>query len=81
MPVSRRADASASLLPTGASSWPGWRPTARLEAVTSGRIVPSNYWRTREVISAVAERGPPEAADLAEAYREACGDGERPALP
>jgi len=52
-----------------------------LEAIKSGRIVPSNYWRAREVISAVAERGLPEAADLAEAYREACGDARRPALP
>jgi hypothetical protein len=31
-----------------------------LEAITSGRIVPSSYWRAREVINAVAERGPPE---------------------
>jgi hypothetical protein len=52
-----------------------------LEAISSGRIVPSNYWRAREVIHAVAERGVPEAADLADAYREACGDGERLALP
>ena len=51
-----------------------------LEAISSGRIVPSNYWRAREVIRAVAERGLPEAADLAEAYREACGGGDRPAL-
>jgi transcriptional regulator with XRE-family HTH domain len=54
---------------------------AALEAISSGRIVPSNYWRAREVIRAVAARGVPEAADLAEAYRETCGDGERPALP
>jgi hypothetical protein len=52
-----------------------------LEAISSGRIVPSNYWRAREVIRAVALRGVPEAADLAEAYRETYGDGERPALP
>jgi hypothetical protein len=52
-----------------------------LEAITSGRIVPSNYWRAREVIRAVAERGVPEARNLAEAYREACGDGSCPALP
>jgi tetratricopeptide (TPR) repeat protein len=52
-----------------------------LEAITSGRIVPSNYWRAREVIQAVAERGVPEAAELAEAYRDACGVGDRPALP
>jgi len=52
-----------------------------LEAISSGRLVPSNYWRAREVIQAVAEHGVPEATDLAEAYREACGDGDRPALP
>ncbi len=51
-----------------------------LTAITSGRIVPSNYWRAREVIHAVAERGLPAAADLAEAYQETCG-GKRPALP
>jgi hypothetical protein len=51
-----------------------------LTAITSGRIVLSNYWRAREVIHAVAERGLPEAADLAEAYRAICGDG-RPAVP
>jgi transcriptional regulator with XRE-family HTH domain len=52
-----------------------------LEAVTSGRIVPSSYWRAREVIQAVADRGVPEAAELAEAYRQACGNSERSALP
>ena len=52
-----------------------------LEAITSGRVVPSNYWRAREVIRAVASRGLPEAAELAEAYRAACRDGEPPALP
>lgn len=43
---------------------------ATMEAVTSGRLVPSNFWRAREVIRAVAERGVPEAGELAEAYRE-----------
>jgi hypothetical protein len=52
-----------------------------LEAVTSGRIVPSSYWRAREVIRAVADRGVPEAAELAEAYLEVCANSERPALP
>jgi hypothetical protein len=52
-----------------------------LEAISSGRLVPSNYWRAREVIQAVAERGVPEAAELAAAYSEACGDRDRPALP
>jgi hypothetical protein len=45
-----------------------------LESVTSGRLVPSNYWRAREVISAVAVRGVPETRDLAEAYRAECGE-------
>lgn len=52
-----------------------------MEAITSGRVVPSNYWRALEVIRAVASRGVPEAAELAEAYRAACCDGEPPALP
>lgn len=43
-----------------------------LAAVTSGRLVPSNYWRAAEIISAVAGRGVPEAAELAEAYRAEC---------
>jgi hypothetical protein len=51
-----------------------------LEAITSGRLVPSNYWRAREVIQAVAERGVPEAAELADAYRETCQDTRPPAL-
>lgn len=51
-----------------------------LEAVTSGRLVPSNYWRAREVIRAVSGRGVPEASELAEAYREICGGDEPPAL-
>jgi transcriptional regulator with XRE-family HTH domain len=40
-----------------------------MQAVTSGYIVPSNYWRAREVIAAVSGHGVPEARDLAEAYR------------
>ena len=51
-----------------------------LQAVTSGRLVPSNYWRAREVIHAVAERGVPEARELSEAYRETCTGSEPPAL-
>jgi transcriptional regulator with XRE-family HTH domain len=51
-----------------------------LQAVRSGRLVPSNYWRAREVIHAVAERGLPEARELGEAYREACNGIEPPAL-
>jgi hypothetical protein len=43
-----------------------------MEAVTSGLLVPSNYWRAEEVISAVDGKGIPGAADLREAYRECC---------
>jgi hypothetical protein len=43
-----------------------------LAAVTSGLLVPSNYWRAAEVISAVESRGVPQAAELREAYRELC---------
>jgi len=45
-----------------------------LDAVTSGLLVPSNYWRATEVICAVAGRGAP-AAELQEAYREYCRTG------
>lgn len=50
-----------------------------LEAITSGRIVPSNYWRAREVIQAVDGRGLPQARELAEAYRGNCGAYDPPA--
>lgn len=41
-----------------------------LEAVTSGWLVPSNFWRAREVMAGVADRDVPEGRELAEAYRE-----------
>ncbi|MFB4320017.1 hypothetical protein [Actinomadura sp. 21ATH] len=40
--------------------------------MTSGRLVPSNYWRAAEVLTAVKARNVPEAAELYEAYREFC---------
>jgi tetratricopeptide (TPR) repeat protein len=40
-----------------------------LKVMTSGLLVPSNYWRAGEVNSEVKARGLPEAADLADAYR------------
>lgn len=43
-----------------------------LDAVTSRLLVPSNYWRAEEVISAVAAPAEPEARELREAYRETC---------
>ncbi|MEW2356556.1 hypothetical protein [Spirillospora sp. NPDC029432] len=44
-----------------------------LEAVVSGRLVPSNHWRAAEILAAV--RNVPEADDLREAYRELCVPG------
>ena len=46
-----------------------------MAAMTSGRLVPSNYWRAREVIAAVDARHLPEAVELRDAYRELCGPG------
>lgn len=41
-----------------------------LQAITSGRVVPSNQWRAAEVVQAVEAKGLPEAADLRDAYEE-----------
>lgn len=43
-----------------------------LQAITSGRVVPSNHWRAAEVLRAVEARGLPEAVELREAYEEMC---------
>jgi len=43
-----------------------------LDAVTSRLLVPSNYWRAEEVITAVATRAEPRPCDLRDAYREIC---------
>jgi transcriptional regulator with XRE-family HTH domain len=48
-----------------------------LDSVTSGLLVPSNYWRAEEVIAAVATQAEPEARELREAYAEM----RRAALP
>jgi hypothetical protein len=40
-----------------------------LEAVTSGYLVPSNYWRAGLILAAVGTRNIPEGRDLADAYR------------
>lgn len=51
-----------------------------LEAVTSGLLVPSNYWRAAEVIAAVNEAGTVASGELHEAYHEFCPPTHR-ALP
>ncbi|MEV6341688.1 helix-turn-helix transcriptional regulator [Nocardia vinacea] len=41
-----------------------------LTAVTSGRLVPSNYWRVAEVVSGIEGRDAPDAATVREAFRD-----------
>ena len=74
--ASARLDLALALIAAGQ---PDEAAGTALEAVTSGRLVPSTYWRAAEVITAVAERGVPEAAELAEAYR--AETGQPAALP
>lgn len=66
-----RLDLSLALIAAGK---PDEAAATAIQAVQSGRIVPSNYWRAREVIGAVAARGVPEAHELAEAYRAEFGE-------
>jgi transcriptional regulator with XRE-family HTH domain len=73
--ASARLDLSLALVTTGRLDEAAG---TALEAITSGRLVPSNYWRAREVIQAVAVCGVPEARELGEAFREACRDSENP---
>jgi transcriptional regulator with XRE-family HTH domain len=66
-----RLDLSLALIAAGQ---PDEAAGTALEAVTSGYLAPSQYWRAREVITAVAARGVPAARELAEAYRAECGE-------
>jgi hypothetical protein len=67
--ASARLDLALALITTGR---PDEAAATALEAVTSGLLVPSNYWRAEEVIAAVDSKGVPGAADLQEAFREYC---------
>ncbi|NDU71239.1 helix-turn-helix domain-containing protein [Actinomadura sp. DSM 109109] len=67
--ASARLDLALALL---AADQPDEAAHTALEAVTSGCLVPSNYWRAAEVITAVDARGMAVAAELGEAYRELC---------
>jgi tetratricopeptide (TPR) repeat protein len=67
--ASARLDLALALTSTGR---PDEAAAAAMEAVTSGLLVPSNYWRAEEVITAVHGKGIPGAVDLREAYREYC---------
>ena len=71
--ASARLDLALALL---AANKPDEAGDAAMTAITSGRLVPSNYWRAAEVITAVEARRVPEAVELREAYREICGPEE-----
>ncbi|WP_207620703.1 hypothetical protein [Streptosporangium minutum] len=65
--VSARLDLSLALL---ASDQPDEAAHLTLTAVTSGLLVPSNYWRAREVINSIEAHDAPQGAELREAYQE-----------
>jgi transcriptional regulator with XRE-family HTH domain len=64
--ASARLDLALALL---AADRPDEASAEALSAVTSGRIVPSNWWRATEVLSGVEQTGVPDANELREAYR------------
>lgn len=63
--VTARLDLSLALV---ASGKPDEASATTMEAITSGRLVPSNFWRAKEVIKAVDAHGVPEAVELRDAY-------------
>jgi hypothetical protein len=75
--ASARIDLSLALL---AADKPDEAAGVALHAVTSGRLVPSNYWRAREVVHAVAEAGPAEAARLTACDRSRADRRRKPAM-
>jgi transcriptional regulator with XRE-family HTH domain len=64
--ASARLDLALALIAAGK---PDEASAEALSAVTSGRIVPSNWWRAAEVLAGVERSGVPEARDLREACR------------
>ncbi|WP_327589055.1 helix-turn-helix domain-containing protein [Nonomuraea sp. NBC_00507] len=68
--ASARLDLALALLETDE---PGEAGHVALQAVESGLLVPSNYWRAKEVIAGVEEHGLAEAVELREVYRELYG--------
>jgi tetratricopeptide (TPR) repeat protein len=64
-----RLDLALALAATGR---PDEAAATAMQAVTSGLLVPSSYWRAEEVITAMDTGGIPEAAQLRDAYREHC---------
>jgi hypothetical protein len=64
--ASARLDLALALL---AADKPDEASAEALTAVTSGRIVPSNWWRATEVLHGVEQAGVPDVAELHDAYR------------
>jgi len=64
-----RLDLALALAATGR---PDEAAVTAMDAVTSGLLVPSSYWRAEEVITAVDTGRISEAAQLRDAYREHC---------
>ncbi|MFI7701709.1 multiprotein-bridging factor 1 family protein [Nonomuraea sp. NPDC049480] len=73
--ASARLDLALALL---ATDEPGEAGHVALQAVMSGLLVPSNYWRAKEVIAGVEEHGLAEAVELREVYRELYGSPKPP---
>ena len=70
--ASARLDLGLALLAAGK---PDEASAETLVAITSGRVVPSNWWRATEVVSGVTLAGTPDADELREAY-----EAHRPAV-
>ncbi|GAB1823599.1 helix-turn-helix transcriptional regulator [Herbidospora sp. RD11066] len=73
--VAARLDLALALLAVDQSEEAG---ELALAAITSGLLVPSNYWRAREVVAEIDNRRIPEAVQLREAYRELCRVADQP---
>lgn len=67
--ASARLDLALALLARGKPDEAG---AATLEAITSRRLVPSNYWRAKEVITQVEQWRIPQASELRDAYHDLC---------
>ncbi|MBB5082408.1 helix-turn-helix domain-containing protein [Nonomuraea endophytica] len=68
--ASARLDLALALL---ATDEPGEAGHVALQAMTTRLLVPSNYWRAKEVIVGVEQHGIPEADELREVYHELYG--------
>jgi hypothetical protein len=63
--ASARLDLALALL---VANKPDEAGAVALAAITSGRVVPSNWWRVTEVMAGVDQADAPEADDLRDAY-------------